>query len=703
MDQSTAAKVHQYLGINLPLRHVEQQVKYHIGVPNDYDTYCNIMPVRELFMMVTMDRLCDKLDWHEKVFDDRIVARWRKEALAQPQDPLYDQILSTHLGTGWGASERDRLPLPVRSRFISEEVFDYCIAELRCKATFFKETGLVYTLDTDGTTVVKSDTLVPPHVQDSLKAAFDKLQADQSTEPDWHPGTNEMVQNLVHPSMYPFVYPGRSNFIQEEVVGIADAIDKWAGKGEPQEPNSPVVDPMSTDFPQEYWSEEYQWLPANLEIQENGTVKLASYINNLHPKKYPGIYSTIEKLIGIAIPAWDHALGGQVIVSETNDDCGSRFDLPESTYDEDPFWEPFNAGVLKRYEKQHGKLDLDALEDQIEDEYENLCDELDWDEENEPAHELGVKNQAILNIKWKHIRDPILTEPKEFKPLVYKSKENLLENFADSGLQVIVKMASIELTPEKPDFPVGGWHIEGQMNEHIVATALYYLDSENVTPSHLQFRMQTSEEQDDLMDRAGQDQFHIYERLYGTSLKDSSGLALQYYGDVETREGRLLAFPNSRQHRVSPFSLKDPTKPGHRRFIALWLVDPMLRIVSTANVPPQQMDWWGEAVFGDKESFAAAKTKGEMPPEVMQIMVEQGVTGRLGLALDKLDDLVASSTERLPAEIMDMVRSLKPTEGLMSVEEAREHREKLMEERSRADQLSQEKWTETSLWNFCEH
>lgn len=30
------------------------------------------------------------------------------------------------------------------------------------------------------------------------------------------------------------------------------------------------------------------------------------------------------------------------------------------------------------------------------------------------------------------------------------------------------------------------------MNERICATALYYLDGENVTPSHLSFRIQTS-------------------------------------------------------------------------------------------------------------------------------------------------------------------------------------------------------------------
>lgn len=37
---------------------------------------------------------------------------------------------------------------------------------------------------------------------------------------------------------------------------------------------------------------------------------------------------------------------------------------------------------------------------------------------------------------------------------------NLEEEFRDSGLQVIVKLASVELTPEKPEYSGGNWHLE---------------------------------------------------------------------------------------------------------------------------------------------------------------------------------------------------------------------------------------------------
>ncbi|PWI65084.1 hypothetical protein PCL_07383 [Purpureocillium lilacinum] len=233
----------------------------------------------------------------------------------------------------------------------------------------------------------------------------------------------------------------------------------------------------------------------------------------------------------------------------------------------------------------------------------------------------------------------------------YTPKQSLRKKFKENGLQIIVKMASIELTPEKPEFPSGGWHLEGQMNEKIAATALYYLDSENVTPSHLAFRMQTDSYLNDDI-QTSQDEYNWLERVFGTSLGASGGITgscTQNYGDVETRQGRLIVFPNVFQHRVSSFRLQDPTKPGHRRFIALWLVDPHRRVISTANVPPQQEAWSPSSTT----SGPVAKRTDEPVPKV-----------------------------------------------LMTLEEAREHRLKLMDERTA--EKARDHW-ERVEYNFCEH
>lgn len=78
--------------------------------------------------------------------------------------------------------------------------------ELRQKAAHFQRTGLIPTLDSDGNTIVKSDTVVTPELQKELRAAFDLLRADQASDVDWHPRSDEKVQDLVHPSMYPLIY-----------------------------------------------------------------------------------------------------------------------------------------------------------------------------------------------------------------------------------------------------------------------------------------------------------------------------------------------------------------------------------------------------------------------------------------------------------------------------------------------------------------
>jgi hypothetical protein len=101
---------------------------------------------------------------------------------------------------------------------------------------------------------------------------------------------------------------------------------------------------------------------------------------------------------------------------------------------------------------------------------------------------------------------------------------------------------------------------------------------------------------------------------------DSEGPAVQEVGSVACIEGRLLTFPNILQHQVQPFKLADPTKPGHRKILALFLVDPGIRVISTANVPPQQRHWWSEGVIRDfaKHGEGFAKLSAELKEKVFE-------------------------------------------------------------------------------------
>ncbi|KAG9256854.1 uncharacterized protein F5Z01DRAFT_672086 [Emericellopsis atlantica] len=616
-----------------------------------------ILQVREVAMMIFMNKITDKEGWEEKVFDDDIVAKWRQEAMTQSEEGLWKMICP---GQRFEARHADKIHMPRVARLLSEETFNYGIAELRNKAAYFISSKLIPTLDAGHHTVVKSDNLVDDELHVMLAAAFDKLQRDALGKEDWHPGSDEMQQNLVHPSMYPLVW-GRSKFLREEKVGVADAI-AHIGQGETtpsqaEDPEAPKTKARrhaysnyigSGSISSGYWSEKYQWLPSLVDVK-NGTPKIASYINGLHPQQHPEIYGAVEKLIDAVIPAWDQCLRGmsRYTVETPAGRTSTRFkQIGYADDDNESLWEPFDLDEWRDIQHEPSKDTLEELAEQFDLE-DVRNDEAEWEGVRNGPRELTEDDKQLA--KWLELRDPVYPEPAEFQTIDYEPQHaSIRQRFAKHGLQIIVKMASAELTPEKPEFAGGNWHIEGQMNERICATALYYVDSENIEASTLSFRMPTSSYISDDM-QAGQDSYHWLELVHGASLGASRGLAgscLQTYGEIETRQGRVLAFPNVFQHKVSPFKLKDNTKPGHRRFVALWLVDPHHRILSTANVPPQQSSWWKqEAKEGEETS--------------------------------------------LP-------------DGCMTLDEAKEHRLALMKERTARTNEMEERWVRTQ-YDFCEH
>jgi hypothetical protein len=158
----------------------------------------------------------------------------------------------------------------------------------------------------------------------------------------------------------------------------------------------------------------------------------------------------------------------------------------------------------------------------------------------------------------------------------------------------------------------GSNKMQGMSNEHIIATSIYYYDVENVTSAKISFRNEAFLDEEEL--QYGQSDHRGLELTFGAAeggLQDAK--AVQTLGSVLTPDGRIIAFPNTLQHKVHPFSLEDKTKPGHRRFLVLWLVDPMYRVLSTANVPPQSQQWWKDA---------ASKTPWDLPPELSKMVFD---------------------------------------------------------------------------------
>jgi hypothetical protein len=451
-----------------------------------------------------------------------------------------------------------------------------------------KELGFIPALDAQAT-VFKSDSIISTQLKEDIRVAASPLEKVSEMAKDWHPYSDETVLDLVHPSLFPLLY-GVSRVLKPKsgyVLGDSDRqwegkggsmtlddCEQWIGKGGIM----PVPEDAATQVSswayirrssgQHFYSTKFQWLPCEVAFVDEDSVKVTSYINNLHPKKHKELYEVLERVIARTIPMWNTTLE-----STQTRDKKPRIDL-----DGIPWLEQ------KAKKRLRGRS------------HASTSTAYPGSNEKESAHE-------EYNERREANRTLIPPEPDFHSTPGIRSSGNsghttipidLRKTFADHGLQVIVKLANIHLSPEKPSYDGGTWHIEGQLNEHICASAIYYYDSDNITDSYLSFRETTCT--DELEDKPYEQDDHThFERLYGIHNNDP---AVQELGSVLTREGRLLTFPNVLQHRVSSFSLADKTRPGHRKILALFLVDPYTRIPSTANVPPQQKEWWKEMVHG---------------------------------------------------------------------------------------------------------
>ena len=94
---------------------------------------------------------------------------------------------------------------------------------------------------------------------------------------------------------------------------------------------------------------------------------------------------------------------------------------------------------------------------------------------------------------------------------------------------------------------------------------------------------------------------------------------MQEIGDVITRTDRCIAFPNLYQHQVQPFQLADPQKPGHRKILVFFLVDPTYRVPSATDVAPQQKEWLIDVTHRNNLGTHFAK----LPVELLDSIVNE--------------------------------------------------------------------------------
>lgn len=103
--------------------------------------------------------------------------------------------------------------------------------------------------------------------------------------------------------------------------------------------------------------------------------------------------------------------------------------------------------------------------------------------------------------------------------------------------------------------------------------------------------------------------------------------AVQRTGSIRARIGRMIMFPSTIQHRMTRFELKDKSKPGHSRSLVFYLIDPNIRVISTANIPPQRLDWTMDIKEDGDLKAAMARValdnrdeKGDMPMSLSEAL-----------------------------------------------------------------------------------
>ncbi|KAL5035229.1 hypothetical protein RTP6_7746 [Batrachochytrium dendrobatidis] len=354
--------------------------------------------------------------------------------------------------------------------------------------------------------------------------------------------TGQMVHNLIDASMYSVVYG-------QTMIAPLDIRLKYT-KMVPCDillSTRLVSDTPIIEGNPKFISCKFQWLPSEFRVEQDGSVTINSYINNLNPIWHRDMYKCIAKIFKCFVPMFESLF-------RTMDPMFKYIDICNRT---------------KGYEPP-----------------------------SQSDHDDMQPDTRVIRPVY------VPTLPEHFE-----SKYELAKPVSLRGrnLQVIVKLTNIQLTPSKPKYNEGNWHIEGPTNESIVATGLYYYDVENITTPKLDFR-----EAVDCFDYQGASDMYWKD----VCDIDQESPRNQYIGSLELPNGRCVVYPNRYQHKEQSFELADPTQPGHCKILTFFVVNPACRIVSTAHVAPQQPQWYNSSL-----------DKAHVPPELWNDITQyiQGV------------------------------------------------------------------------------
>ena len=160
---------------------------------------------------------------------------------------------------------------------------------------------------------------------------------------DWHPGSDQKVWDLVHPSLFSLVY-GRTRILSSETTTLEDWISNDVVKEKLQaflpmkKQKRVVLAPNFNGFLLKWTYLEIKQSmfisPRGQQTSFNNPCGITSYINNLHPQKEKSLYEIVSQLTTASIPLWELTLAP--LVQGNNFSRSMRIAYTEVEYDPDP-------------------------------------------------------------------------------------------------------------------------------------------------------------------------------------------------------------------------------------------------------------------------------------------------------------------------------------------------------------------------------
>lgn len=520
---------------------------------------------------------------------------------------------------------------------ITENMANWIIEELRFKAMIYEYSGTVALYNGD---VTKSNTLIPMSLLDELRTATKVLEYENFELRFYHPGSMKKQRDLIAMALYPLVY-GKSRILPDRTIRLDEALQN-AGQGEvipiPKETGITREDiawrvSARADIQVRPYSRYHQVLPTDWELGDDERWHIATYINNLHPVKHRNIYKLIEDTFNCIIPQWDVTLTPMKDMLHSR----ARIEYGKAQY------EPLSAEALKQAPEIHPR--------EAQSEYEERCEK--WRMKNYRA----IQPDAGEFIPWAVPPRLMSKLPEDLTSTIrVESTVELNRDYRERGLQVVTRILGVDLTPEDPYYQTE-WHVEGQMvgtpkhrpiemttnshaieqNEHVCAAAFCTFAIENMEDPVMEIRNNIETSTLAEVEHEPND-FVWLRQVFGL---ENGEPAIQCSGSIRCGVGRSVIFPSIIQHRLTGFELKDKTKPGTTRAVVFYLVDPNIRIISTANVPPQRLDWTLELEPRDGEDLKATvervmlenrDKKGRMP-----MSLNDALKTRMGLLEELLE------------------------------------------------------------------